>query len=117
MVANGCKGFAAVTLPGESFRMSVSASNTNKLLRAGSRSRRSSLLAALAVWSANLLLIGGAVLISVAPATASQPVLFAGFLAGHVCMSLHSYRLRDTGLLTLNIAMALLDLYAVCIRL
>lgn len=66
--------------------------------------------------AANVLLIGGAVLISVLPASASSPLVFAGFLVGHVCLSLHAMRLRDRGLLVLNASMAMLDLYALAIR-
>lgn len=71
----------------------------------------------LAIYVANILLIGGAVLISVLPGTASSPWVFGGLLVGHVCLSMHALRIRDRGLIFLNVAMALLDLYAVGIRL
>jgi hypothetical protein len=71
----------------------------------------------LAIYLANLLLIGGAVAISVLPSSASSPLTFGGFLIGHVCLSMHAIRLRDRGLLFLNAALAILDLYAAIIRL
>lgn len=76
-----------------------------------------SVLPILAMWIANPLLIGGAVAISVLPSTASSPLLFGGFLIGHVCLVLHALRLRDRGLCVLNASMAMLDLYAFGIRL
>lgn len=72
---------------------------------------------AFAIYVANLLLIGGAVAISVLPNSASSPLIFCGFLIGHVCLSLHAIRLQERGLLFLNAALAMLDLYAVIIRL
>lgn len=71
----------------------------------------------LAIYVANTLLIGGAVLISILPGSASSPLIFGGFFIGHACLSLHSIRLRDRGLLFLNSIMAMLDIYAVGIRL
>lgn len=71
---------------------------------------------AFAIYVANLLLIGGAIAISVLPNSASSPLIFGGFLIGHVCLSLHAIRLRERGLLFLNAALATLDLYAVIIR-
>lgn len=73
--------------------------------------------AVMLLWLANILLIGGAVMISVLPASASSPLIFAGFLLGHAVLVLHSLRLRDRGLLVLNAALGALDLYALVIRL
>jgi len=71
----------------------------------------------LAIYVANSLLIGGAVAISLVPNSASSPLAFGGFLIGHLCLIAHSIRLRDRGLFFLNAALALLDLYAIIIRL
>ncbi|MPS26394.1 MAG: hypothetical protein E2576_06915 [Alcaligenaceae bacterium] len=71
----------------------------------------------LAIYVANLLLIGGAIAISVQPESASSPLIFGGFLAGHICLGLYAILLRERGLLFLNAALAALDLYAVLIRL
>lgn len=71
----------------------------------------------LAIYVANLLLIGGAIAISVQPESASSPLIFGGFLAGHICLGLYAILLRERGLLFLNAALAALDLYAVVIRL
>ncbi len=91
--------------------------HTNELPHTDYQVRIPSTIAALVIWVANILLIGGATLISILPTTASSPTLFGGFLIGHVCLGLHSFRLGDRGLLFLNLAMAMLDLYAVGIRL
>lgn len=71
----------------------------------------------MSIWVANILLVGGAVLISILPAFASSALIFAGFLVGHAFLSLHVFRVRERGLLAMNIAMAMLDLYAISIRL
>jgi hypothetical protein len=70
-----------------------------------------------AICVANLLLIGGAVAISILPNSASSPLIFGGFLIGHLCIGTHAIRLRERGLLFLNAALATLDLYALIIRL
>lgn len=71
----------------------------------------------LAIYMANILLIAGAVLISIAPKYASAPTVFVGFFVGHVCLTLHAIRTADRGLLCLSASMALLDFYAIGIRL
>lgn len=71
---------------------------------------------AMAVYVANLLLIGGAIAISIMPSSASSPLIFGGFLLGHVCLSMHAVRSCERGLLFLNAALATLDFYAVIIR-
>ena len=69
------------------------------------------------IYVANLLLIGGAVAISILPNSASSPLTFVGFLVGHVCLSMHAIRLHERGLLFLNAALGVLDFYAVILRL
>ncbi|HEY8027476.1 MAG TPA: hypothetical protein VIF60_23250 [Burkholderiaceae bacterium] len=71
----------------------------------------------LAIYLANILLIAGAVLISIAPKYASTPAVFVGFFVGHVCLTLHANRTGDRGLRCLSASMALLDFYAIGIRL
>jgi len=105
--------FASVT-PGRCANMTNARSDS---IPAGHQGRILSRLQELAIYAANILLIGGAVLISVLPDSASSPLIFGGFFVGHACLSLHSIRIQDRGLLFLNASMAMLDLYALGIRL
>lgn len=70
----------------------------------------------LAAWIANVLLIGGVVLVSAHPFAATDAPVFFLFLAGHLCLTLHAVRSRDLPMFVLNSLLALLDLYAIAIR-
>lgn len=70
-----------------------------------------------ALGMANVLLIGGAVAISVVPAAALAPPVFVWFLAGHLIWLAHAAARSDRGLAVLNAGLVLLDLYAIAIRL
>lgn len=90
----------------------VSAEVSGASLAGGART-----LGAWMVLIANVLIIVGGVAISVIPGVALTPWVFLMFLAGHAVWSVHALRSADKALLGLNAAMALLDVYAVFIRL
>jgi hypothetical protein len=68
-----------------------------------------------AFW-ANVLLVGGAAVISIFPQTAMNWKLFLGFLAGHLVWAMLGIRRKDMGLLVLNGGLIALDVYAIAIR-
>ena len=68
-------------------------------------------------WLANVLLIGGAILVSVFPLTAVQAPVFAAFLVGHLCLCVHATCRRDLPLLVLNAFLSAIDAYAIAVRL
>lgn len=65
---------------------------------------------------ANTALIVGGVLVSASTRLSAMPEVFCLFLAGHLIWLFHAIRTHDRGLMALNIGMALLDLFAICIR-
>lgn len=71
----------------------------------------------LLAWLANVILIGGVLLVSMHPTIALQAPVFVLFLIGHILLGVHAARLRDAPTLALNIAMAAIDTYAIAIRL
>jgi hypothetical protein len=66
---------------------------------------------------ANTLLIGGSVAISAIPAIALTHHVFLMFLLGHIIWTGVAVKQQDGHLITLNVGMLLLDIYAIAIRL
>lgn len=71
----------------------------------------------LIAWSANVLLIVGAILVSVHQWIAAEASVFFLFLTGHLFMSAYAIRNRDKPTLVLNGFLSILDLYAIIVRL
>ncbi len=67
-------------------------------------------------WLSGFLLIGGSVLIALSPKIGMSPIPYFAFLVANVCLSLRFIILRDAGQITLNVAMSMLDLYAIVLR-
>lgn len=66
---------------------------------------------------ANTLLIGGSVAVSALPKVALTHHVFLMFLIGHAIWTVVAVKQQDGYLITLNVGMLLLDLYAIAIRL
>ena len=71
----------------------------------------------LIAWLANVLLIGGVILVSVFPPVAIDAPVFFLFLTGHLGLIVHTRRNRDMPMLVLNTFLAALDVYAIVVRL
>ncbi len=67
-------------------------------------------------WLSGFLLIGGSVLLALLPRIGVSPAPYFAFLVANVCLSLRFVMLRDTGQIALNVAMSLLDIYAIVLR-
>ena len=68
-------------------------------------------------WLCNILLITGAVLISIHPYFAKIPHTFVMFALGHILYSIIYFRNKDKASFSLNMGLLALDIYAIVYRL
>ena len=68
-------------------------------------------------WIANIGMSISAIIISFSTELTSLPIVFVGFLVGHILWALSALSTRDNALIALNIGFIPIDLYAMYIRL
>lgn len=70
----------------------------------------------IASWGANSVIIVGAVAMSLFPIIGMKAWVFLGFMVGHVLWAFYGFRRRDMSVVTLNLVLAAVDVYAAVIR-